>query len=136
MGRILAIDYGLKRTGIAVTDPLKIIATPLDTIQTASLITFLKVYSEKEEIELFVIGMPKTLDNQDSSIASHVRGFIKKISKILPTIPIQEVDERFTSSIAQKAIIEAGVKKKDRQNKSTIDKISATLILQEYLNSH
>ncbi len=133
MGRVLAIDYGLKRTGIAVTDPLRIIATPLLTVPTHDLLKFLKDYSQKEPVDEFVIGMPKTLANQDSSIAPAVRKFITVLTTTFPDKPVHEVDERFTSSIAQRAMIEGGMKKKDRQIKGTADKISATLILQSYL---
>ena len=133
MSRILAIDYGTKRAGLAVTDPLKIIATPLDTIHPKDLIQFLKNYHQKEIIEAFVIGMPKQLDNSDSSNAKNVRVFVNTVKKAFPDIPVHEVDERFTSSIAFDAMLMGGVKKKDRQNKATVDRISATLILQTFL---
>src|SRR5688572_11833847 len=133
MGRVLAIDYGLKRTGIAVTDPLRIIATPLETVLTAGLINFLKEYSAKEPVDEFVIGMPKTVKNQDSEIAPMVRNFILVLKRTFPEKPVHEVDERFTSSMAKRAMIEGGMKKKDRQVKGNADKISATLILQSFL---
>ena len=136
MGRVLAIDYGLKRTGIAVTDPLRIIATPLETVLTHSLLQFLKAYLQKETVDEFVIGMPKTLKNEDSQIAPQVRKFILVIKKEFPGKSVHEVDERFTSSMAQRAMIEGGMKKKDRQIKGNADKISATLILQSFLNRH
>jgi len=135
MGRILAIDYGLKRTGIAVTDPLQIIATALETVETAILIVFLKNYFQKETVDEVVIGMPKKLNNEDSDTASEVRNFIELFKKNFQSMMIKEVDERFTSSIAQQAMITGGMKKKDRQVKGNVDKISATLILQSYMQS-
>jgi putative Holliday junction resolvase len=135
MGRVLAIDYGLKRTGIAVTDPLRIIATPLETVLTHSLLSFLKAYLQKEEVDEFVIGMPKTLKNEDSEIAPQVRKFILVLQKEFPGKSVHEADERFTSSLALRAMIEGGMKKKDRQVKGMADKISATLILQSFLNA-
>lgn len=133
MGRIIAIDYGTKRVGLAVTDPLKIIATPLDTIHSKDVIAFLKEYNQKEDIELFVVGMPKTLSNEDSSNASFVRGFIHLLEKNFPDKAVKIIDERFTSSIALRTMIEGGMKKKDRQVKENVDKLSATIILQSYL---
>ena len=134
MGRVLAIDYGMKRTGIAVTDPLRIIATPLETVLTHSLLAFLKAYTAKESVDEFVIGMPRTLKNQDSDLAPHVRKFIVAVKATFPDKTVHEVDERFTSSMAQRAMIEGGMKKKDRQVKGNADKISATLILQSFLD--
>ncbi len=133
MGRVLAIDYGIKRTGIAVTDPLQIIATPLDTVGTADLLSFLKAYAAREPVDTFVIGMPRTLKNEDSAIAPRVRKFVEVLKKTFPETPVHEVDERFTSSIAQRAMVEGGMKKKDRQIKGNADKISATLILQSFM---
>ncbi len=133
MGRVLAIDYGVKRTGIAVTDPLRIIATPLETVPTHLLIKFLEDYTLREPVDEFVIGMPKTLANKDSAIAPMVRKFITRLTTKFPDKPVREVDERFTSSIAQRTMIEGGMKKKDRQVKGNADKISATLILQTFL---
>lgn len=135
MGRILSIDYGTKRAGIAVTDPMQIIATALDTIHPNDLIAFLKKYNEKEGIESFVIGMPKTLQNEDSSNAQHVRGFIRKLKKEFPDKDVHEVDERFTSTMAQNVLLNSGINRKERQNKSNTDKISACIILQSYLES-
>jgi putative Holliday junction resolvase len=135
MGRVLAIDYGLKRTGIAVTDPLRIIATPLETVLTHGLLQFLKTYLQKENVDEFVIGMPKTLKNENSQIAPQVRKFILVLKKEFPGKSVHEADERFTSSMAQRAMIEGGMKKKDRQIKGNADKISATLILQSFLNA-
>lgn len=135
MGRILAIDYGTKRTGIAVTDPLQIIATPLDVVETGNLISFLKKYLGSEEIDQVIIGMPKQLNNQPSAIAGAVVQFIELFEKQFPTTKISTVDERFTSSLAQQTMIAGGMKKKDRQVKGNVDKISATLILQSWLQS-
>ena len=134
MGRVLAIDYGVKRTGIAVTDPLRIIATPLETVLTQTLLSFLKTYTAKEQVDEFVIGMPRTLSNKDSQIAPQVRKFIVAIKAAFPGKEVHEVDERFTSSMAHRAMIEGGMKKKDRQVKGNADKISATLILQSFLD--
>lgn len=134
MGRVLAMDYGIKRTGIAVTDPLRIIATPLETVLTENLLTFLKEYARREPVDEFVIGMPKTLKNEDSDIAPMVRKFVSVLKNAFPEKAVHEVDERFTSSMAQRAMIEGGMKKKDRQVKGNADKISATLILQSFLN--
>ncbi len=133
MGRILAIDFGLKRTGLAVTDPLQIIATSLDTLETLQLISFLKSYFLKEQVDEVVIGMPKQMSNQDSQIAPQVRQFIEKFRSAFPTTSIIEVDERFTTVLAHRAMIEGGMKKKDRRVKGNVDKISATIILQNYL---
>lgn len=135
MGRVLAIDYGLKRTGIAVTDPLRIIATPLETVLTQDLLKFLKAYTLKEPVDEFVIGMPKTLANEDSAIAPAVRKFISVLTREFPEKPVTEVDERFTSRMAQQAMIAGGMKKKDRQVKGNADKISATIILQGFLDA-
>ena len=135
MGRILAIDYGLKRTGIAVTDPLQIIATALETVETPTMINFLKNYFEKETVDEVVVGMPKKLNNEDSDTAPEIRKFIERFKKEFSSMSIKEVDERFTSSIAQQTMIAGGMKKKDRQVKGNVDKISATLILQSYLQS-
>jgi putative Holliday junction resolvase len=135
MPRILAIDYGLKRTGIAVTDPLQIIATALETVQTSSLLNFLKDYFQKETVDEVIIGLPKKLNNEDSDTASEVRKFIELFKKKFSSIKIHEVDERFTSTMAHQAMITGGMKKKDRQIKGNVDKISATLILQSYLQT-
>jgi putative Holliday junction resolvase len=134
MGRVLAIDYGIKRTGIAVTDPLRIIATPLQTVLTQGLLTFLKDYAAREPVDEFVIGMPKTLENADSEIAPEVRKFIASLKSVFPAKVVHEVDERFTSRMAMRAMIEGGMKKKDRQVKGAADKISATIILQSFLD--
>jgi putative holliday junction resolvase len=135
MGRILAIDYGKKRTGLAVTDPLRIIATPLDTVLTNDLLSYLAAYVKKETVDEFVVGMPKTLKNEDSEIAPLVRVFVEELQKIYPEKKIHLEDERFTSRMAMHAMIEGGMKKKDRQVKGNVDKISATIILQSFLRT-
>jgi putative Holliday junction resolvase len=135
MGRVVAIDYGLKRTGIAVTDPLRIIATPLETVPTSTLFEFLTTYAKKESVDEFVVGMPKKLSNEDSDIAPVVRKFVEQLRLKFPEKMVHLADERFTSSMAMKAMIEGGMKKKDRQVKANIDKISATLILQSFLGN-
>lgn len=133
MGRILAIDYGSKRTGLAVTDPLRIIATALETVPSPELLSYLKNYCQRESVDEIVIGMPKTLKNEDSEMAPMIRKFIVELKNAFPGKPVHEVDERFTSSMAQRAMIEGGMKKKDRQVKGNVDKISATIILQSFL---
>lgn|SRR5688572_19338118 len=133
MGRIVAIDYGSKRVGLAVTDPMQIIATALETVEASKILPYLKAYQLKEGIELFVIGMPRRLDNTDSENAPRVRKFITFLNKEFPDIKVVEVDERFTTSIALDTMIAGGMKKKDRRDKSNVDKISATIILQSYL---
>jgi len=133
MGRILAVDYGLKRTGLAVTDPLRIIATALDTVPTVDLVKYLTAYLQKENVDEFVVGMPKTLMNEDSEIAPQVRAFIEVLKKSFPEKPIHLADERFTSRMAMRTMIDGGMKKKDRQVKANVDKISATIILQSFL---
>jgi putative Holliday junction resolvase len=135
MGRILAIDYGLKRTGLAVTDPLRIIATALDVVETSRLVDFLRTYFLKEAVEEVVIGMPKRLNNMDSEIAPQVRKFVDLFKMTFPDKPIFLADERFTSSIAHRAMIDGGMRKSERQVKGNVDKVSATLILQNYMES-
>ncbi len=135
MGRILAIDYGRKRVGIAVTDELKMIANSLTTVHSKDIITFLKDYTEKESVECFVIGEPKQMNGKLSESEKFIKPFIKLLKKKFPDIKIERFDERFTSKIAVRTMIDAGIKKKDRQNKALIDSISATLILQSYLES-
>jgi putative Holliday junction resolvase len=135
MPRIMAIDYGLKRTGLAVTDPLQLIASPLTTVPTGTLLDFIKDYITKEEVVLFVIGMPKRLDSTPSQTAMNVKGFIKVLQRDIPQIEIKEVDERFTSVMAMDAMIAGGMKKKDRRDKGNVDKVSAAIILQSYMES-
>jgi putative holliday junction resolvase len=135
MPRILALDYGMKRTGIAVTDPLKIIAKGLTTVESYKLINFLKEYFKKESVELILIGEPKNLDDSDTHATPFVKQAIEKIKKEFPAMPIKLVDERFTSKMASRAMVDMGMKKKQRQNKAIIDEIAATILLQEYLAS-
>ena len=133
MGRILAIDYGQKRVGLAVTDPLKIIASSLITVHSKDVLEFIKEYCEKEEVETFVVGLPVQMNGKPSESVKFIDPFIKKLSKEFPDIPIKRIDERFTSKMAQRTLIDAGVKKKKRQDKALLDSISATIILQSYL---
>lgn len=133
MARILAIDYGGKRTGLAVTDPLQIIATGLETIDSKELIPWLKKYVAQEDVELIIIGLPKNWDESDTHGTPLVVAAIKKIEKEFPQIPLKTVDERYTSKMARDAMIEMGMKKKDRRDKKNVDVIAATIMLQEYL---
>jgi putative Holliday junction resolvase len=135
LSRILSIDYGLKRTGIAVTDPLQIIATGLTTVESKQLIPFLKDYFSKETVELIIIGEPKNMDDSDTHATPLVEKCIKELQKIFPNIPIKKVDERFTSKMASQAMIDMGLKKKQRRNKALVDEIAATILLQEYLRA-
>ncbi len=135
MGRILAIDYGTKRTGLAVTDPLRIAANGLDTVPTHELITFLEKYLAKETVDIIVFGLPKQTSGAESETMKHIRPVAKKIQEKFPEIELVYADERFTSVLAQKAMLEGGLKKKARQDKALVDKISATIILQSYLES-
>lgn len=134
MGRILAIDYGTKRTGLAVTDQMQIIASGLTTVETKDLIQFLKDYVAKETVEKFVVGEPKQMNNTASESEVYIQKFLQQLAKVIPQIPIVRVDERFTSKMAFQTMIDSGLKKKQRQNKALIDEISATLILQSYLS--
>lgn len=136
MARILAIDYGGKRTGIAVTDPLQIIATGLTTIESRELIPFLKKYFSDESVELVIIGLPKNWDESDTHGTPLVEAAIKKIRKDFPDMPLKTVDERYTSKMAKDAMLEMGMKKKDRRIKGNVDVIAATIMLQEYLQSN
>jgi putative Holliday junction resolvase len=134
LGRILAFDFGEKRTGIAVTDELQIIASALTTVDTKKIFSFLTNYLKKETVELFIVGEPKQLNNKESESEKFIKPFILKLSQTFPKIPIRRVDERFTSKIAFQSMIDSGLKKKQRQNKALIDEISATIILQTYLH--
>jgi putative Holliday junction resolvase len=133
MARIMAIDYGLKRTGLAVTDPLQIIATGLTTIESPQLIPFLKDYFKKEPVELILIGEPKNWDDTDTHATPLVRQIMVRLQKEFPSIPLKPVDERYTSKMASRAMIDMGMKKKQRRNKALVDEIAATILLQEYL---
>ena len=134
MGRIICIDYGGKRTGLAVTDPLKIIATGLTAVDTKDLMPFLKKYFVAENVELILIGFPTNWDDSDTHATPLVNAFIKRLQKEFPQMPVQKVDERYTSKMATMAMVEMGMKKKERQNKKNTDEIAATIMLQEYLN--
>ena len=131
--RILAFDYGTKRIGIAVTDPLQIIATGLDTIHPKDIVDYLKKYLKSEQVELFVVGEPKQMDGSPSQSTPQIKGFITILKKHFPDIPIERIDERFTSKMASAVVAQSGFKKSDRQNKERLDTISATIILQTYL---
>ena len=133
--RIICIDYGAKRTGLAVTDPLKIIATPLTTIESKELIPFLQQYFAKEAVELILIGMPLNLDDSPTHGTPLVVAAIKQLEKNFPAIPIKTVDERYSSKLASQAMVQMGMKKKNRQVKGNIDQIAAAMLLQEYMNS-
>lgn len=135
MPRIICIDYGGKRTGLAVTDPLQIIATALTTIETKQLIPFLKKYFQQEIVELILIGEPLNLDDTATHATPLVKAAIIQLKKEFPTVPIKTVDERYTSKMASRAMVEMGMKKKDRQVKGNVDQIAATIMLQEYLQS-
>lgn len=134
MGKALGIDYGTKRTGIAITDALQIIATGLTTVATHTLVDFIADIVLKEDIDCFVVGDPKNLDGTNTDSTAHVSGFVKRLQKLYPTTLVHQIDERFTSKIAKQSILASGVKKKSRQNKALVDKLSATIILQNYLD--
>ena len=136
MSRILAIDYGTKRVGLAVTDPLKIIATGLDTVATPDVLDYIQNYLEGESVELFVVGEPLHKDGNPTQIEPLVKEFVEKLKKKFPTIPIAMQDERYTSIEARNIILQSGAKKKKRRDKALVDKISAVLILQEYLENN
>lgn len=135
MGRLLAIDYGRKRCGIAVTDVLKIVATGLTTVATHQLVQFLKDYTSKEPVDKIVVGLPKTVRGETSESMNYITPGVNKIKKELPGMEIVFFDERFTSVLAHKSMLESGMKKSDRQNKAVVDEISATIILNDYLQS-
>lgn len=135
MGRILAIDYGKKRTGLAVSDTLQIIANGLTTVPTHELLGFIFSYVEKEPVERILVGLPRQMNNELSDNMKRIAPFVASLKKKLPGIPVEYVDERFTSVLAQRAVLDSGLKKKDRQNKALIDEVSATIILQTYLES-
>ena len=134
MGKVLGIDYGTKRTGIAITDSLQLIALGLTTVSTHLLDDFICQLLESEEIDVFVIGDPKNLDGSKTDTTGHVNSFIKRLKEKYPEIPTQRIDERFTSKIAKQSILASGVNKKVRRNRELIDKVSATIILQDYLD--
>jgi putative Holliday junction resolvase len=133
MGRILAIDYGGKRTGLAVTDPLRIIATGLATVESREVMNFLQDYVKRETVDQIIIGWPMNWDDTPTDATPLVEKFIAKLAKSFPGLPVEKVDERFTSKMARSAMLEMGLKKKDRRNKALVDEIAATILLQEYL---
>lgn len=135
MARILAIDYGKKRTGLAVTDVLQIVANGLTTVPTHTLVDFILDYVGREPVERIVVGLPKQMNNQLSENMVRIAPFVNRLRKLLPDIPVEYVDERFTSVLAHQAMIDGGLKKKDRQRKELVDEISATIILQSYMDS-
>jgi putative holliday junction resolvase len=136
MPRVLAIDYGLKRTGLAVTDPLKIIATALTTVESPQLFNFLKDYFKREVVELIIIGDPKNLDDSDTHATPLVKKVIERLKKEFPAIPVVPVDERYTSKMASRAMIDMGMKKMQRRDRSMVDQIAATIMLQEYMEKN
>jgi len=133
MGRLLALDFGVKRTGIAVTDELQIIASGLTTVLTEDLISFLEDYTRKEKVDKFIIGKPKQMNNKDSESEQSIKKFLEHLVRKFPNIPVEREDERFTSKMAFQTMIDSGLKKKQRRNKGLVDEISATIILQSYL---
>jgi putative Holliday junction resolvase len=133
MARIMAIDYGLKRTGIAVTDPLQIIASALTTVDSAQIFTFLEDYLKREKVELILIGDPRNLDDSPTNLSTHVRRILGIMQKKYPAIPVKTVDERYSSVMASRAMVEMGMKKSRRREKGVVDQVAATMILQEYL---
>ncbi len=135
MGRILAIDYGKKRVGVAVTDPLQIIANGLTTVSSNEILKFIVDYVSKENVEKIVVGLPKTMKGEESESMKYITPFMASLKKKVPNIPVEMFDERFTSVLAHRAIIEGGVKKMDRRNKALVDEVSATIILQSYMES-
>ena len=135
MGRILGIDYGRKRTGIAVTDTLQMIANGLTTVPSGELLKFLLDYVSRETVDLFVVGLPKQMNNEPSENMKYVKAFVTSLQRKIPNIPIEYYDERFTSVLAHKTMLDGGLKKKQRQNKGLVDEISAAIILHDYLES-
>ena len=135
MARILAIDYGQKRVGIAVTDNLQLIANGLTTVSVNEIMPFLEEYTAKEAVELFVVGLPKQMNNEPSESMKYIAPFVGRLKKRFPNIEVKYVDERFTSKLAQQTMIDGGLKKKDRQNKALVDELSATILLQSYLET-
>ena len=136
MGRILAIDYGRKRVGLAVTDPLKMIANPLTTVHSAEVLQYLKDYIQDHEVECIVVGEPRNMANNPSEAEQYITPFLKQLNKTFPDIRVERHDERFTSKMASAAILQSGASKKQRQNKALVDTVSATLILQSYLETN
>lgn len=135
MGRLLAIDYGRRRTGIAVTDTMQIVANGLTTVATHQLLTFLKQYTAKESVDRIIVGLPKQMNNQPSESMRYIEPFLRQLAKELPQIPVDMYDERFTSVLAHRAMLDGGMKKTARRDKAIVDEISATIILNDYLES-
>lgn len=135
MGRILAIDYGRKRTGLAVTDILQIVANGLETVPTHTLMQYLKAYVAREPVDKIVVGLPKQMNGEQSESMQYIKPFVARLAKELPDIPVEMYDERFTSTLAHRAMIEGGMKKSDRRDKARVDSIAATIILNDYLQS-
>ena len=135
MGRILAIDYGRKRVGLAVTDELQIIASALDTVPSAKIFEYLADYFRKEQVELVVVGEPRQMNNLASEAVKYIDPFVRKFRKTFPDVKLERFDERFTSKLAMQTMIDAGLKKKDRKNKATVDRISAVILLQSFMHS-
>ncbi len=134
MGRIIGIDVGQKRIGLAVTDPLRLFATGLDTVPVGKIFSYLAEYIKKEKVDLFVVGSPLTMNNQPSESVKYVDPFVRKLVKTFDSIPVKRIDERFTSRMAKQAIIDSGIRKEARRNKAMVDKISAVIILQSFLD--
>ncbi len=135
MGRILAIDYGQKRVGLAVTDPMQLIANSLDTVAAHDILAYISAYVAREQVDKFVVGLPKQMNGTNSESMQYIEPFVKKMREMFPAIELIYVDERFTSVLAHKTMLDGGLKKKDRQNKGLVDRISATIILQSYLET-
>ncbi|MDY3070156.1 MAG: Holliday junction resolvase RuvX [Parabacteroides sp.] len=135
MGRIISIDYGRKRTGLAASDTLQMIANGLTTLPSGEVVSFLSEYVKKEPVDVFVVGLPKQMNNEPSENMKYVEAFVAHLKRVIPGIPVEFYDERFTSVLAHKAMLEGGLKKKKRQDKALVDEISAVIILQEYLES-
>ena len=133
MGRVLAIDYGVRRTGLAVTDPLQIIPGGLTTVETPKLLAFLKDYLQREQVERFVVGLPKQTNGRDSDNLPRVRAFVEQLQKAFPAVPVDIWDERYTSVLAQQTILQSGIGKMARRNKALVDEVSATIILQGWM---
>lgn len=135
MGRIMAIDYGRVRTGLAVTDPMRIIATALDTVGTPSLLSYIKDYCAREQVDVFVVGQAKQMDGTPSQSAELIEPFVVQLTAAFPDKEVARIDERFTSKLAFRSMVDSGMKKKDRRDKGTIDRVAATIMLQDYMNS-
>ncbi|MDD5871167.1 MAG: Holliday junction resolvase RuvX [Bacteroidales bacterium] len=136
MGRLLSIDYGRKRSGIAVTDVLGIVANGLATVRSHLLVDFLRDYCSREPVDAIIVGLPRQMNGEESESMKYIRPFLKRLSEVLPDVPVEMFDERFTSVLAHRAMIDGGMKKSDRRNRGEVDKISATIILNDYLASN